>query len=234
MDTKDNLWSSPVLDIIAVNVLGEVEYAADLLWEMHGFDCNCLEVGYKESASSHLVVLLSQGEVIAVDSLESISCYDAEKHKVYTLNSYRDALVFKRNDIADANCVGCVSSNLDIPFFLSSSRIVYFYHPSKLWAKSIFGVNDVTTPQKPQKEQTAQEKAVSGKDHRVVFFENYLNGMAVQYRSIGSEQWHNITDKSVNYLARSNFEYREKPEKVEINGLLLTKEQAIAYIEKIY
>lgn len=73
-------------------------------------------------------------------------------------------------------------------------------------------------------------------DYIVDYFKKYLEGEKVQYRVKDTKQWHNLTPNSLNIFANTllNLEFRVIPKKVEIDGVLMSKEEAIKYLNKHY
>lgn len=87
-----------------------------------------------------------------------------------------------------------------------------------------------------QEKQTASHNKISTQliEDRTNIFNKLLQGVKFQYRYNDAGQWHNLTDKSIGHLMKSNVTVREKPQKPVIDGIEMDKEAAIKYIEKHY
>lgn len=63
----------------------------------------------------------------------------------------------------------------------------------------------------------------------------FLNGGKVQFRVIGSKQWHNLTKGSLQHITRENIEFRETPPMIVVDDISFEhKEDAIAFIQNKY
>ena len=71
-------------------------------------------------------------------------------------------------------------------------------------------------------------------EKRTEVFKKLLQGVKFQYRYNDQGQWHNLTPKGFDHLLKPNVAFREKPQKVTIDGVEMDKDAAIKYIEKHY
>lgn len=71
-------------------------------------------------------------------------------------------------------------------------------------------------------------------EERTKVFKKILQGVKFQYRYNDQGQWHNLTPKGFDHLLKPNVVFREKPQKVTIDGVEMGKDAAIKYIEKHY
>ncbi len=87
-----------------------------------------------------------------------------------------------------------------------------------------------------ERKPTVEETKVG--DHfieeRTEVFKKLLQGVKFQYRYNDQGQWHNLTPKGFDHLLKPNVAFREKPQKVTIDGVEMDKDAAIKYIEKHY
>lgn len=100
------------------------------------------------------------------------------------------------------------------------------------------------TPEEIVKEQLAESLGEIWKENmtmpnmfieqRVEVFKKLLQGVKFQYRYNDTGQWHNLTKKGFEHLTKQNVVFREKPQKITIDGIEMDKDTAIKYIEKHY
>ena len=73
------------------------------------------------------------------------------------------------------------------------------------------------------------------KDERVIWFEKFIGGERVQYRVKDTQQWHNMTFKSLVIFDHKDLEFRNAPTVVEIDGFNFhSKESLLKYIDNNY
>ena len=105
------------------------------------------------------------------------------------------------------------------------------YPLEKVWSNEI-GLELNTRRVKPEPE--TQEEPAQSLTEKMNIIELFLTGEKCQFIHSG-EQWHNITGNfKLSALMNKTVRLRVTPKKVNIDGRCLSKDQAIAYIEKHY